>query len=221
MKTLFSRTPRSKIKGEVDKKGLKMKNTKQVIVVRGGVTFETEAEFINNLKTCEANLKDFQKRINWKNNLDTELGDGYSVLLPQMPNKENAKYEFWKIWFERMFPFLESGVILIGSSLGGTFLAKYLAENTYPKKITQLHLVAPAHNATVKAKDFEIPSSLEKLADQADKIYIYWSEDDQIVPYSDFELFKKQLPTAKTIVLNGRGHFSVETFPELIKNIKD
>lgn len=196
-----------------------MENKKQVILIRGGESFETNDEFLNYLKTCEVSLKMFQKKIDWKSTLDQDLGEGYGVLLPQMPNKENARYTEWKIWFERMFAYLDSEVILIGSSLGGTFLTKYLAENTFPKKITQLHLAAPAHNETVKVTDFTIPENLENITKQVEKIYIYHSEDDAVVPVRDFEKFQLSLPTAKSIVLNGYGHMSIKQFPGLIENI--
>ena len=48
--------------------------------------------------------------------------------------RTNARYEEWKIWFERMIPFLNDNVILVGHSLGGIFFVKYLSENLLPIK---------------------------------------------------------------------------------------
>ncbi|NOZ43581.1 MAG: hypothetical protein GXP45_00120 [bacterium] len=63
-----------------------------------------------------------------------------------MPNKQRADYHARKIWFEKLFPYInsskESKLILIGHSLGAIFLAKYLSENTFPKTIDQLHLIS-------------------------------------------------------------------------------
>ena len=53
-----------------------------------------------------------------------------------MPCKFMVDYEAWKIWFERHFQFLQKEVILIGWSLGGRFLLKYLSENKFPFKIS-------------------------------------------------------------------------------------
>jgi hypothetical protein len=59
-----------------------------------------------------------------------------------MPAKQDADYIAWKIWFEKLFPFLQpENVILIGSSLGTIFLSKYLSENIFPRTIQSLHLV--------------------------------------------------------------------------------
>jgi hypothetical protein len=64
------------------------------------------------------------------------------MFIPEMPNSKNASYKARKIWFEKLFPYLnDEGIILIGLSLGTIFLLKYLTENTFPKTISQLHLV--------------------------------------------------------------------------------
>ena len=68
----------------------------------------------------------------------------FVVIKPEMPNKDMARYSTWKLWFEKYIPFLEAeNLVLVGHSLGGMFLTKYLAENEFPIQISQLHLVAP------------------------------------------------------------------------------
>ena len=68
----------------------------------------------------------------------------FVVIKPEMPNKDMARYSTWKLWFEKYFQFLDDEeLILIGHSLGAMFLVKYFAENQFPKKVAQLHLVAP------------------------------------------------------------------------------
>lgn len=106
---------------------------------------------------------------------------------------------------------------LSANSLGGIFLVKYLAENDFPKKIKQLHLVAAPHNKTADIDDFLIPKSLNHLAKQVKNIYFYYSRDDKIVPITEMKEYKKQLPNAQFFIFNDRGHFNQENFPELIK----
>jgi len=194
---------------------------KQIIVIHGGDSFKNHQEFLDFLKNFEVSLDDFRPRRDWKTNLQDELGDKFDVLLPRMPNKSNAKYIEWKIWFERMLPFLNKEVILVGHSLGGMFLAKYLSENDFPKKIKQLHLVAAPHNNTGYIADFLIPKSLNRLGKQAANIYFYYSRDDGIVSIAEMEEYKKQLPTAKYIIFKNRGHLRQEKFPELVKLLKN
>ncbi len=52
-----------------------------------------------------------------------------------MPNALNAKYLEWKILLGRLAPCFNKEAAFIGHSLGGIFLAGYLAENEFPKKI--------------------------------------------------------------------------------------
>lgn len=192
----------------------------QVIVIHGGDSFKNYDEYINSLKTWDVSLNKFRLRYDWKSTLQKELGDDFDVLNPQMPNKANSKYNEWKIWFERIFPFLDDKVILIGHSLGGMFLAKYLAENSFPKKIKSLHLVAAPHNSTADCDDFRLPDSLSNIEKQTDKIFLYQSKDDPIVPFTELAIFEKQLPTAKSQVFEDRGHFKQDKFLELVENVK-
>lgn len=195
----------------------------QIIIIHGGTSFDTYEDYLSFLKMREITLEDLRRGKDWKSTLQEELGENFEVLSPQMPNKTNAHYKEWKIWFERIIPFLNENVILIGQSLGGIFLAKYLSENTFPQKIKITILVAaPFDDKNTKGSlaDFKLPSSLEKLNRQGGEIYLIQSKDDSVVPFEQVERYKKALSLSETIVFEGRGHFSQESFPEIIELIK-
>lgn len=196
---------------------------KQVVVIHGGDTFDTYEEYLLFLKTFEADIEYFKGSKDWKGSLSEELGDGYEVIRPIMPNKINAKYLEWKIWFEKLTPFLSDGVILIGHSLGGTFLAKFLSENKFSKKVRATFLIAPPHDGIdlkESLADFILPVSLKMFEEQGGAISIYHSIDDPVVPYADFEKYKEAVPSAQAFTFDGRAHFKQETFPELIRAIQ-
>ena len=192
---------------------------KQTIVIHGGDSFETYEKFLESLKNWEVSLESFLPKYDWKSSLQKLLGDGYEVLSPRMPNSQNAKYAEWKIWFERIIPFLHDGVILIGHSLGGLFLAKYLSENIYPKKISAIFIVAAPHNSTEDCGDFQPVDHPEKVWKQCQNIHIFQSEDDPIIPMSEAEEYGIAWPDAKMHVFPDRGHFNQETFQELVEEI--
>jgi hypothetical protein len=202
-----------------------MKN--QVVVISGGETFETYDEYLSFLKDFKVDSDYFEEQFGkkgWKDFLEDKLGDKFEVIRLRMPNRENAKYSEWKIWFEKFFPFFNSGIILIGHSLGGIFLAKYLSENDFPKKIKRVFLVAAPFDSLdseYTLADFSLPDDLSKFTEQGNKIYLYHSEDDPVVPFVDLGKYKKMLPTAKTIIFNNREHFNQEEFPEIIEEIKN
>lgn len=68
-----------------------------------------------------------------KEKLQEQLGSDFLVYQPQFPNKQNAQYPEWKLFFEKTIAQLEDGLILIGHSLGASFLVKYLSENKIPQ----------------------------------------------------------------------------------------
>ncbi len=194
---------------------------KQIVVIHGGDTFETYEEYLTFLNSFDIDLAYFKKK-GWKNSLQEKLGSDYDVISPRMPNKENAKYKEWKIWFEKMLPHLSSEFILVGYSLGGIFLAKYLSENRLTQKIKATLLVAAPFDASdseYTLADFILPSDLSLFEKQGGNIVLYHSKDDPVVPFVDLHKYKSKLETAKTVVFEDRGHFSQEDFPEIVSEI--
>lgn len=194
---------------------------KQLIIIHGGNAFATREEYLDYLKNREVSRKYFYPRKNWKNKLSQELGMDWEILIPRMPCQDNAKYAEWKIWFERLLPFAEEEVILLGHSLGGIFLAKYLSENKFPKKIKALFLVAAPHSDMKKEVDFNLEKPLTGVAEQCDNIHLYQSQDDPEVPFAEVEKYKKALPAAQVHVFADKGHFKQKHFPEIVEEIKN
>jgi len=195
---------------------------KQIILIHGGNTFEKYGDYLKFLKTLEPSL-DYLKKKSWKDSLQDKLGDGFDVIQMQMPNKLNSKYKEWKIYFDKYATLFNNEVILIGHSLGGIFLAKYLSENKFPKKITAAFLLsAPYEDKGMKESlgDFNLPGNLDNFSKQSDKILIYQSEDDTIVPVEHSRKYKRQLPNSELILLKNRGHLNQLEFPEIIEDIK-
>jgi predicted alpha/beta hydrolase family esterase len=193
----------------------------QVWVIHGGDTFDTYEEYLTNLKNITPTLDDL-KHQDWKSKLGETLGEQYEVLAPRMPNGYNAKFVEWKIWFDKFVPFMQDHAILIGHSLGGIFLAKYLAEEAFPQPIRATFLIAAPYNATANESlaDFNLPTSLDQFAQQSPRIFLYHSQDDPVVPFSDFKQYQTALPAAQARPFTDRQHFNQAEFPELAADIQ-
>jgi uncharacterized protein len=193
----------------------------QIISIHGGTTFYKYDDYLHFLKTKPVRLARMTGQKVWKDTLQQDLGSGYQVLAPTMPNSTNAKYTEWALWFDRIAEVAENDCILIGHSLGGIFLAKYLSEHTFPKKIKATILIAaPFEDESGEdLTDFKITGTLDGFVKQAGDIIFYHGTDD-IVPLSELELYKKAIPTTETHVSAASDHFMREAFPELIERIK-
>jgi len=195
---------------------------KQIIVIHGGETFDRYEQYISFLKSIEIDFEKMRSK-GWKDNLEKDLGRRFEVVLPKMPNAFNAKYLEWKIWFEKIIPFFENEVVLIGHSLGGIFLSKYLSENKFPKKILATFLVAAPYddkNADYSLADFTLKEDLSLLQNQSEKLFIYQSRDDDVVPFADFKKYKKALPDAIFKEFKNRKHFMQGNFSEIEQEIR-
>ena len=197
---------------------------KQVVVIHGGDVFATYDEYLSSLRNFKIESIDFFKgKRDWKAGLQDELGEKYEVLAPRMPNPTNARYLEWKIWFEKMIPFLNENVILVGNSLGASFIAKYLSEENLPKKILGTFLIAGVYDTDINKPmiEFVVPKLPTLLEQQSGTVFLYHSKDDPFVNFTELAKFQKVLPHATARIFKDRGHFlGQETFPELIADIK-
>ncbi len=200
-------------------------NTKQtqVLIIHGGMTFRNKKDYLHYLRTKDVSI---EPRINWAGDyLEDKLGKKFKVIRPRMPKREDAKYAEWKIFFERYIPFLKGKFILVGSSLGGIFLAKYLSENRLPRKALSVYLICAPFDDTVAGEDlvggFKLKIDLSLIEINTHNLALLFSENDNVVPVSHAKKYAKKLPNAKIIIYKDRnGHFNVPTFPEIIKMIK-
>ena len=195
---------------------------RQVVVIHGGETFDTYEQYLDALAAWEYDPTKPEYK-DWKKHLPETLGEEYEVIRPTMPSKYNAKYVEWRMWFEKVIPYLRDDVSLVGHSLGGLFLAKYLTENTLPVRIQSVHLVAAPYDATstgTTLADFSIPDTLDGLWNQCGNVFLYHSTDDTVVPVSNMHLYQDKLPYARASIFADRGHFNQETFPEILEDIK-
>ncbi len=197
---------------------------RKIFLIHGGNTFKSEDFFLKFLKNIEISL---DKKIKWSEEyLDRELGNDFKIIRPKMPFKENANYKYWKIYFEKFIPFIKEDDILIGNSLGGIFLAKYLSENKLTKKINSVFLISPPFDDSLLSEElsggFELKDDLSLIEENSKNVYLMFSKDDTIVPISHSEKYREKLKNSNILIYESKnGHFIVPEFPELVEIIKN
>lgn len=199
---------------------------KQVFYIHGADSYGDHDAFLDDLRSrIPRDLPDLPKKGKWTETLREDLGPDFEVFMPSMPNSQNAKYEEWKIWFERHFEYFEGDVLLVGWSLGGMFLVKYLLEEEVSFPIKGLILLAPPFEAIEgegdDCGDFVFDTDdVSELAEKVSKITIFQSKDDFVVPPEHAFKYKEALPQAELVIFEDRNHFLIAEFPEIIQKIK-
>ncbi len=99
---------------------------KNLWIIGGGEVFTSREKYLefleNNFSLDRKNTGD------WKSWIANGLVETHTVTRIPMPDKLNADYDAWKIIFEKFVDQIDTNepISLIGHSLGGIFLAKYL-----------------------------------------------------------------------------------------------
>lgn len=200
------------------------KNKTQILIIHGGETFKTRKDYLHFLKTREISIAE---KLPWHGEyLKKKLGADFEIIKPRMPLQDNANYSDWEIHFERHFPYLKNDLILIGNSLGGTFLAKYLSEHEFPKKIRALYLVCPPFDDNLPKDDlaggFRLKADLSLIEKNCQNVTLLFSEDDDVVPVAQSEKYAAKLKKARRLIFNDvNGHFRISEFPEIVRMIEN
>jgi predicted alpha/beta hydrolase family esterase len=206
---------------DLTKQALDFEQTKipKVVIVHGGNSYTNQElkemiherpEEIQAINQHSAKLE--REEWAWYKNTEYELKKrGFETYYPQMPNSQNAKYLEWKKLFEdTVVKQLTTETHLIGHSLGGLFLVKYLAETKI--KIKALHLVSPSFSEG----DFESVENWEQINNNCESIYIWHSKDDNVVPFSEALKYHNFLSNSILFKYEDKGHFPNTEFPELV-----
>lgn len=189
----------------------------QIIIIHGGTTFAKYDEYVNSLATKTVYVDRLVYKPMWRELLQEKLGDRYQVLIPSMPNKTNARYSEWKVWFKHLEDVITDDCILIGHSLGAIFLAKYLSENTFSHTIKATILVAAPYNneEAEDLTDFKLETVSDLFKTQAGRVIFFFGHDDPVISASEIEKYQNDLPGAEYNIISAPDHFMRTDFPEL------
>lgn len=195
---------------------------KQVVVIHGGTTFANYDDYLQFLAEKPVSIDRMSYKPMWKELLQGKLGDNYQVILPTMPNKTNARYAEWKLWFTNISKLFEDNCILIGHSMGAIFLAKYLSETKVRYKIKATILVATPYDdeSDEDLSDFKLTKITDLFTAQAGKVTTINGEDDPVISHSDIQKYRNDLPGADFMTLPAPDHFVRTNFPELLQLIR-
>lgn len=156
-------------------------------------------------------------------NLQDRLGSEYEVHYPRMLAEESPEYAVWKARIAAELEERNGNMILVGHSLGASFLLKYLSEEVRAAPVSGLFLIAPPYWGT---EDWEVDEYMLReewmpRLSVIQPILFYHSRDDVWVPFSHLELYEQKIPHAAFRRFDGRGHQFNNDLSEVAADIKN
>jgi predicted alpha/beta hydrolase family esterase len=147
-----------------------------------------------------------------------------------MPNTNCPKIEEWVSKLGQEVPMIGNNTFFVGHSIGCQTILRYL-ETQPVTEIGGILLVAPwldlLEEAVSDAESYEIakpwltrPIDFEKIKKFTSNIYCIFSDNDYFVPLEQESELKKLL-NAKTIIVNGMGHISIDDGIEKLEKAYD
>jgi len=140
--------------------------------------------------------------------LQRALGPGYEVRFPRMPGEADPDMKRWKREIAAELSRMADKVILVGHSLGGAILLKYLSEEKVERPIAGLFvLAAPSWDEDRwNFDDLRLPHDIAGKLARIPRIVFYHCRDDEVVPFAHLALHGARIPQAATRAVDSGGH---------------
>jgi hypothetical protein len=140
--------------------------------------------------------------------LRRELGDGYDVRYPRMPDEDDPKYAKWKPAIGREIAGLDEGAVLAGHSIGGTMLVHALAEEPPKRRPAAIILISAPYvgDGGWPSDEIEAKPDLAAWLPDGVPVHLFHGSEDETAPPSHADLYAKAIPQAELHMLPGRDH---------------
>jgi predicted alpha/beta hydrolase family esterase len=156
-------------------------------------------------------------------NLRQELGPGYQVRYPKMPNEDDASYAAWKRIILDEIEAMGDGAILAGHSVGASVIARVACDGKLPRRIAGIFLVAAPfwHDHEFwHWKEAELPQDASARLPRDVPVFLYHGRNDEIVPFAHVEMYAAMIPQATVHRLDGRNHQLNDDLSEVARDIE-
>lgn len=140
--------------------------------------------------------------------LRAELGDGFEVRYPRMPDEDDPSAASWGEAIRAEVEALAPGAVVVGHSVGGTLLVHVLTSRPVAVELGAVVLLSAPFVGPGgwPGEDFELAGDLgARLPPGADVHVVHGLEDD-VVPASHAELHRRAIGRAQLHLLPGRDH---------------
>jgi predicted alpha/beta hydrolase family esterase len=140
--------------------------------------------------------------------LGRELGPGYEIRYPRMPQEDDPDYARWAVALSREIEALSGGAILVGHSVGATILLKFLTDHPSPTVFGAIILIAAPFVGEGGWPDegMQFPTDLGAHLPSGVAVHFFHGLADDVVPSTHLDLYARAVPQAHVHALPGRDH---------------
>ncbi|MET8360939.1 alpha/beta fold hydrolase [Micromonospora sp. NPDC005171] len=151
-----------------------------------------------------------------------ELGNGFEVRYPRMPDEADPSYANWGPAIRREIAALADGAVVVGHSVGGTLLVHTLAERPPARALGAVVLIAaPFVGPGGWAGDeFELPPDLGARLPPGVPVHVFHGLHDDTAPPPHADRYATVIPQAHLHLLPGRDHQLNDDLSEVAKVIQ-
>lgn len=153
--------------------------------------------------------------------LRRELGAAYEVRYPQMPDEGSPTWASWGVAIRAHLADLADGAVVVGHSVGGTLLARALADLPASPGVLGVVLVAaPFVGRGGWPGEDELPEDLGTRLPPGAQVHVFHGTDDRTAPPSHAALYARVVPQAQVHLLPGRDHQLDDDLSEVARVIE-
>jgi pimeloyl-ACP methyl ester carboxylesterase len=172
-------------------KGIAMTGTRQILFIQGGgagAHDEWDGKLVESLRR--------------------ELGSGYEVRYPRMPEEGGPSYARWSAAIRREMADLDDHAVVAGHSVGAAILVHALAGQPPQRGPGAIVLIAAPFvgEGGWASDEFELTSDLGARLPPGVRVHVFHGLRDQTAPPSHAGLYAKAIPQAQVHELPGRDH---------------
>jgi predicted alpha/beta hydrolase family esterase len=140
--------------------------------------------------------------------LRRQLGGGFEVRYPRMPDEGDPSYARWSSAIRREIADLDDGAVVVGHSVGATILVKALAEQPLAGGLAAIVMIAAPFvgEGGWPSEEFELTSDLGARLPPGVQVHVFHGLRDETAPPSHVGLYALAIPQAQVCELPGRDH---------------
>jgi predicted alpha/beta hydrolase family esterase len=140
--------------------------------------------------------------------LARELGEGYELRYPRMPQEDEPSPDTWGPVIRREVADLADGAVLVGHSVGATILLDEIARRPPPQVVGAVVVIAAPFVGAEgwSSKELGLPENLGARLPAGAQVHVFHGLADETAPPWHADLYGRAVPQARVHLLPGRNH---------------